>query len=213
LKEFGLRLSTSGLTTLTVSLLLLACAKSGISQDLPVASSGGSALVQDFSSTVDFPYQRPTDEFDQASIIANPNDATRFALRYYPRAYDPRLVVTVNGVLVTSGYSLSSNQLIFQPQPPPLAHITVTYDPENPNDVMTTHRLLIPGSMNLLSLQVLMNGIPVRLTDLRLSLNEQGDYVFDPSLLLFDYDDPYQIYSHQGLHVQVLGQLLEPAGD
>lgn len=200
--------STTRLTAILASFVLVACAKSGITQDQAVLAAETPVVTQDYSSEAFFPYQKPVDQFTQASLVSNPNDAVRFRLSFYPRENAPRMVVTVNGVTVTSGFTVSSNQLIFQPQPAPNAKITASYDPENPNDVMATNVMIIPGSMDLQSLRVLLNGVLVKLSDLGLSMNEAGNYVFDPSMLLFNYDDPYNLYNSQGLDVRIFGSIV-----
>ena len=73
---------------------------------------------------------------------------------------------------------------------------------------MATNVMIIPGSIDLQSLRVLLNGVLVKLSDLGLSLNEAGNYVFDPAMLLFNYDDPYNLYNSQGLDVHIFGSIV-----
>lgn len=197
--------STTRLTLILLSVALVACAKQGVSQD-PVSSLDIPSVTKSFSSDIFFPYAPQTDTFTQASLVSNPSDAARFYLTYSPRQNNPNAKVSVNGVQVTSGFTITTGQIVFQPQPAPNAKIIVTYDVENPNDVMQTQPILIPVTMDLQTLRVALNATVVQFSDLHLSVDMTGNYyVFDPSALLFDYDDPYHVYDNKGLDVFVSG--------
>lgn len=203
--------STTYLTAVIASLMLVACAKTGISSDPVAVVADQPSISQPLAIEVFFPYQKPVDQFTQTSTVSNPSDAVRFQLSHFPRESSPRLQVSINGVTVTTGFSVNADQLIFQPQPAPNAKITVSYDPENPNDVMTTRALIIPGDIDIQSLRVVLNGVLVRLSDLGLALNNDGNYVFDPAMVLFNFDDPYHVYTSKGLDVLILANEVFPA--
>ena len=201
--------STSRLTTILASFVFVACAKSGMTQDPVAMASDAPIVMQAYVSEVFFPYQKPVDQFTQAAFVSNPNDPITLTLSYYPREVAPNMTVTVNGVTVAStSYTINSNHLILQPQPAPNAKITVTYDVENPNDVMKTNTITIPGSIDLPSLRVSLNGVLVQLSDLRLAMDAGGNYIFDPAKLLFNYDNPYNIYASRGVDVQINGNVV-----
>jgi hypothetical protein len=200
--------STTRLTLILAVVGLVACAKKGITQD-PVASLDYPSLTQSYSSDLFFPYQQPVDTFTQPALISNPNDAARFHLSYAPRDPNPNLKVTVNGVLTTAGVSLDNQNLVIQPQPPPSAQVVVSYDVQNPNDVMRTQLVLIPVSVDLQTLRVALNQNVVSFNALHLAVDSTGEYyVFDPSMVLFNYDDPYQVYALKGLDVFISGTLV-----
>lgn len=201
--------STSSLTTILASFVFVACAKPGMTQDQVAMASDAPIVMQAYTSEVFFPYQKPVDQFTQGTFVSNPNDPVTLTLSYYPREVAPNMTVTVNGVSVAStSYTINSNHLILQTQPAPNAKITVTYDVENPNDVMKTNAIIIPGSIDLPSLRVSLNGVLVQLSDLRLAMDAGGNYIFDPAKLLFNYDNPYNIYASRGVDVQINGNVV-----
>lgn len=158
-------------------------------------SSGSRILIQQTSSN--FPQGRP-----QAK--------SRFRLSREARTQTGDRQVLVNQRVLNSGFRLEKRELVFDQAPESGAQVLVRYTPENLRDAFVIQTLILPRDLEASSLFVRLNGQAVSFENLGLSRNSNGDYVFDPSSLVFREGDPFELARRRELRIEISGEQVRP---
>jgi hypothetical protein len=116
--------------------------------------------------------------------------------------------VFINGDKLESGYYFEKYNLRFDLAPPDGAKIFITYDPANFRDAVLTKPIVMPADIDLQSVQVKFNDKDMKVEELRLSTDVQGNFVLNPSIFVFTYHDPFLIFKNQGLRIKVFGEVI-----
>lgn len=111
--------------------------------------------------------------------------------------------VSLNGQLVTSGYLVSNDKLIFQNAPAPGTEIRIQYERMKLRDHVLTRSLFLSGKGRLTNLKVYLNTSWVPADQYQITMTTQGGYVLDLTDKAFLESDPYGIRSRGYLDIAV----------
>lgn len=197
-------------TTLALSLVLIlgaGCAKQsdeGGSSDLPSTKVDGPQGLEAYDQDVFFAYTPVLDTFSSSQAIKT--------LSHIPKTHG-RVAVKVNAIS-TQNYQINRyNELILGFTPPASSKVEISYDPDSLYGVLQTRLLYLPEDTDLPSLIVLFNGVKVELEDLRMSRDESGSLLLNPSIVAVTINDDYHVMESNGLRVQVFGRSRVVGGD
>lgn len=177
-----------------------ACGRTEQSSPSQSTTPSKQSELSEFSYQDFIPLVQMSESFVQ---VANGILKTKFALQVRPHTNINFMRVMVNGVVLTEGYSVSSINLVFDVAPVAGAQIAVSYDPENLRESVAVRPLVMPANLDLESIRAGFNDHSLFLEDLRMARNANGEIILDPSALVFDYQDSYQLIHNRGLHLEI----------
>lgn len=127
----------------------------------------------------------------------------KFKLSYRPHINISFMVVKVNGQILRNGYNVSGMYLVFETAPVANSQIAVSYDPENLRESIAINTITLPENLDLDSIRARFNNQSLYLEDLRMSRNPNGELLLDPSAIIFDYQDKFELIRHRGLSLEL----------
>ncbi len=113
--------------------------------------------------------------------------------------------VSVDGAQISSGVKVSRTEVEFEQAPAAGQKIQVEYDPENILDGIKFHAFALPKEIDLETLAISLNGEALSLDQMRLSVDLEGYFVFEPAAVTGSASDLYQIYEKRGLDIRISG--------
>jgi hypothetical protein len=135
-----------------------------------------------------------------------PQGKSRFRLSREARTQTGERQVLLNQRPISQGFRLEKRELVFDQPPESNAEILVRYTPENLRDAFSIQTMILPKDLEVSSLSVKLNSQRVPLENLGLSRNSNGDFVFDPSSIVFKEGDPFELVRRRELRIEISGE-------
>lgn len=109
------------------------------------------------------------------------------------------MIVTVNGVRVTSGISLVNGEVVFNQAPARGAQITIEYDYASLIDALQTSPVVLAATEDLKKVAVFLNGTKVNGTYVRFEKNLEGQWMMLLNPAALTSADPFGIRANGGV--------------